>query len=656
VKEQLKGLEDMDRDLVRKVLSAKGADGSPVISETGLRHAEAAVKGGDPIEAAISVYRLYHTIPEDLRWSIKRRLPPLVRLAFEINDDIDMSAEQLERVMLHALELDVRGVAAVYDEIPRANKQRVIARLPAQVRRHARVFIELFDGISPDRKAKLVFGMLPPFVRETRAKILEETILENGGKLPISDPVQAEHAPVKPGSGSGSNGAESAAEAEASTQNPLAASGPGAAAPTAPGIEASALMSAGGGDIQGMVRMATRLRHTHRQFKASTEGTSGAGGGTGGGAALSMGAVAEVDVVVLPPSKQDARLASDAGRDLVQLRSVGSTTMEEAKSELLTTSMSAALWGQMRELGGWIGEGPCGVRVLCFLAGVFAMFAAFVGIFINFADAKKTNGRTIVFVIINGWIFWFALLITITEARTAVCGMFLRRLVEKYLPLFTTVSGRGHLLFFVGSLALSQWSRSQILNIVSGFILMTLGLANWIVSCCAAWHLGAIRSHVSSESDAADAFDAADLDGSGDLDTTELADLCVQLGSKLSHAELEAALMEMDKNRDRMISKAEFLAWWSGDLKSGGGWMSAMQSVAAGADMDDEEPNEETRLVGRSSAAKGRNGTGAAGTGGLGQNMLEGFSVEALAKQLKRSDDAREKRAARVLKAQQDKA
>lgn len=96
------------------------------------------------------VYRLYHSMPEDLRWDVKRRLPPLVRLAFEVNDDIDLSADSVEQLIMCALELDIRGAAEIYDGIPRANKQRVLSRLPAKIRRHARLVLEMIDGITPE--------------------------------------------------------------------------------------------------------------------------------------------------------------------------------------------------------------------------------------------------------------------------------------------------------------------------------------------------------------------------------------------------------------------------------------------------------------------------------------------------------------------------
>jgi len=49
------------------------------------------------------------------------------------------------------------------------------------------------------------------------------------------------------------------------------------------------------------------------------------------------------------------------------------------------------------------------------------------------------------------------------------------------------------------------------------------------------------------------------VDKDGKLSTTELATLCKQLGSKLSHSELEAAVVALDLNRNGFIEEEEFL-------------------------------------------------------------------------------------------------
>lgn len=305
---------------------------------------------------------------------------------------------------------------------------------------------------------------------------MEEKIIENGGQVPPPKP-KKDQAEVTAGSG-GDSGPESDTTGVStnpngsSTKNPLQ----GASAPRAPGAAdadgsaAADAMGMGAGEFASALRMAAKLRTAHRSFKEkkATGAASGSYGTAGGGAAAADTAAARAAadsptqplVASIPPPRRDAALAAKAARDLEDLREVEPKSMEDAQMELATSSVSAAVWGQMRELGGWVAEGPCGIRVLSFLFGVCAIFSAFIGIFINFADAKKTKGRTIVFVVLNGWIMWFGILIAITEARTAFCGMFLRRAVEKYMPIFTTVSGRGHLMFLVGSLCLAQWSAS----------------------------------------------------------------------------------------------------------------------------------------------------------------------------------------------------
>jgi hypothetical protein len=60
-------------------------------------------------------------------------------------------------------------------------------------------------------------------------------------------------------------------------------------------------------------------------------------------------------------------------------------------------------------------------------------------------------------------------------------------------------------------------------------------------------------------------FDEADVDGSGELDASELAAFCESLGTKLSADELEAALLILDESGDGQISYEEFAEWWLDD-------------------------------------------------------------------------------------------
>jgi Ca2+-binding EF-hand superfamily protein len=59
-------------------------------------------------------------------------------------------------------------------------------------------------------------------------------------------------------------------------------------------------------------------------------------------------------------------------------------------------------------------------------------------------------------------------------------------------------------------------------------------------------------------------FSQHDRNGDGSLDSEEFAALCAELGSPLTPAEVEAALLMLDTDRSGAVSIEEFLRWWSG--------------------------------------------------------------------------------------------
>lgn len=250
--------------------------------------------------------------------------------------------------------------------------------------------------------------------------------------------------------------------------------------------------------------------------------------------------------------------------------------MDKLQSKAAPTTVVRS---QIGSLGRWIAEGPLTLSVLSFLAGIFAIVAAVVGFFVDLGDLGFSQGRSLLFLAINVWIMIFGLLIAVSEARVTVCSSYLRRIVEEWLPLLRSTSGRAWFLFFVGTLALAQWNvnGSQLLNIISGIVLEVLAVAYTVVACLAARRLAEVREKLTGP-EVEERFDEFDVDGSGALDSVEFADLCKELGTALSHAELEAALVTLDTDRDGTISKGEFLAWWRGDA-SGSVIQRAMEIV-----------------------------------------------------------------------------
>lgn len=57
-------------------------------------------------------------------------------------------------------------------------------------------------------------------------------------------------------------------------------------------------------------------------------------------------------------------------------------------------------------------------------------------------------------------------------------------------------------------------------------------------------------------------FDRLDVDRRGCVPAADLAVLCAELGSRLSHQELEGAILTMDCNRNGEVEYESFLEWW----------------------------------------------------------------------------------------------
>jgi len=57
-------------------------------------------------------------------------------------------------------------------------------------------------------------------------------------------------------------------------------------------------------------------------------------------------------------------------------------------------------------------------------------------------------------------------------------------------------------------------------------------------------------------------FKKYDADNSGAIDKSELSKLCSDLGVPLDDNQLEAAIADLDVNKDGVIDLNEFSKWW----------------------------------------------------------------------------------------------
>lgn len=63
-------------------------------------------------------------------------------------------------------------------------------------------------------------------------------------------------------------------------------------------------------------------------------------------------------------------------------------------------------------------------------------------------------------------------------------------------------------------------------------------------------------------------FDKFDKDGSGDIDISELQNVCGQLGMELDDEQTAEAMKDLDLNGDGVIDINEFVRWYFSGMKS----------------------------------------------------------------------------------------
>jgi Ca2+-binding EF-hand superfamily protein len=106
--------------------------------------------------------------------------------------------------------------------------------------------------------------------------------------------------------------------------------------------------------------------------------------------------------------------------------------------------------------------------------------------------------------------------------------------------------------------------KGGILDFVAGLFLAVIGVIIYHSSRKSYAALEAIRGQRHSEAELRARFRAYDTNKNGQLDSKELAALCLTLGTTLTRNELETALFLLDKDGNGEVSEEEFLNWYLG--------------------------------------------------------------------------------------------
>lgn len=139
-----------------------------------------------------------------------------------------------------------------------------------------------------------------------------------------------------------------------------------------------------------------------------------------------------------------------------------------------------------------------------------------------------------------------------------------RKKVQTEARVLTTLTGRSGFYFIIATLLLAQ---SGTTDLLIGLYTFGLSIAMFVVGRQAATKLADLRSSMTNEAELRAKFSHYDTDRDSKLSSAELANLCSELGSMLTHHELEGALQLLDTNGDGLIDYDEFAAWWQGSTE-----------------------------------------------------------------------------------------
>lgn len=285
------------------------------------------------------------------------------------------------------------------------------------------------------------------------------------------------------------------------------------------------------------------------------------------------GALAPEDVVQLlshldPPttlSENELRaavLAMDSSRDgEIQVEEIVSwwAASSNAREKTAASKRASAEWTLAT-------GGPKSLRFVSFCAGLFLSVGGFIGFWTELTSVSHEAGNRNVFLlhtVLDVYVVLGGLLVALLESRATVFGVNVTFEIARSARIINRVWGRGLFYQFLGFVALSQWRVQELTNILSGFVMLGIGVLNAVIGAYTASKL----AQVGMTAEAAEAkFREHDANGDGVLDTTEFEAVVRSMGVTLSRHQLEAAFFEVDTDGSGKIDLVEFVVWTQGDV------------------------------------------------------------------------------------------
>ncbi|KAG5177438.1 hypothetical protein JKP88DRAFT_332477 [Tribonema minus] len=193
------------------------------------------------------------------------------------------------------------------------------------------------------------------------------------------------------------------------------------------------------------------------------------------------------------------------------------------------------------------------------LAAVFmGIWMLGLGLVYAFGESLRLNCLTAMY---RMYLAFFGAFIIALETRGPFNYLLRTWRVYEFARFLTLVWGRGIFYLYVGSLCFQVW---DLPGVLLGSATCLIGLCMIVYGRSATVKLQYMQGQFTTEKDLRRAFDAFDVNRSAALEPAELAALCREMGALLTRAELETALLMLDRNANGKIEFDEFAAWWQG--------------------------------------------------------------------------------------------
>eukprot|EP01041_Mallomonas_annulata_P005298 gene5298-10596_t len=234
----------------------------------------------------------------------------------------------------------------------------------------------------------------------------------------------------------------------------------------------------------------------------------------------------------------------------------GSVQVDEAAMKLVQKeAVNAIQFSQqkMADLKKYVEDGHYSWKACGFLAGILLILNGFLSF------SYEIMRLSPLMAILNLYLIIFGLVLVILEYKEKTLSKRFQDIIRTEALFLYRPYGRGAFYTFCGTILVCK---GGIISFFIGIFVSGLGIVLFLAGRQAIATLESYRGTLFDEKTISAKFNEFNKDKSGSLDSSELAKLCVALGSPLTYDQLEAAVLLLDSNGDGVVEYKEFLEWW----------------------------------------------------------------------------------------------